>query len=60
MLQSLAMTEYHILQGHDADDLSEQVTAQLKDGWQLVGAPFTGKVDHLGMPTVKFFQALAK
>lgn len=61
VIQSLAMTEYYIEWGFNADDLAEAVTLKLKEGWQLVGAPFVAEVEHMGSTkATKFFQALAK
>lgn len=49
-------SDYTILHAKDADDLSKEVKQYLKDGWILLGAPFS----HGGEDGSKICQALIK
>ena len=49
-------SDYIILHAADASHLSEEVKQYLKDGWLVVGAPFS----HLSVGTKEIYQALIK
>ena len=49
-------SDYLVVHTTDADELSDQVRQHLKDGWVLLGAPFS----HTGKNGAELCQALIK
>jgi len=49
-------SDYVIVHATDADELSKQVKQYLKDGWIVLGAPFS----HSGHAGQEIWQALIK